>query len=164
MRSALYPGSFDPITCGHLNIITRVAALFEEVVVAVALSEGKTTLFSQEERVELARRSVAESGLRGVRVAAYDGLTTGAARDEGAGVILRGIRSFSDFEYESQLVSGYRKLAPEIETLFIMAEPDIAFISSTLIKEVARMGGDVSGFVPSPVEAALRKKLEEQES
>ena len=162
MRRAFYPGSFDPFTCGHLNIITRAVALFDEVVVGVAANQGKETLFTREERLALARRSVQESGAERVRILAYDGLTTDAARAAGAGVILRGIRSFSDFEYESQLVSGYRKLAPDLETLFIMAEPDIAFISSSLIKEVARMGGDVSGFVPPAVEAALGGKLAQE--
>lgn len=150
---ALYPGTFDPLTNGHLDIIRRAAAIFEEVVVAVGVSSKKTALFSLEQRVALAERCVDPLG--NVTVTGYEGLTVDLALECGANVILRGLRSGGDFEYEGQLNWMNQQLAPEIETLFLAPSADVAGISSTLVKEIARYGGDYEQFVPAVIAQAL---------
>jgi pantetheine-phosphate adenylyltransferase len=153
---AVYPGVFDPITFGHLDIIRRGSRLFGPLVVAVASNPQKASLFSVEERLALVREAVA--GLAGVVVDAYEGLTVAFVRRHGASVILRGLRQHADFEYEYQLALTNRTIAG-VETLFVMADEKVAYISSRLVREVARFDGDVSRLVPPHVAAALQAKL-----
>jgi pantetheine-phosphate adenylyltransferase len=155
-KTAVYPGVFDPITLGHLDIIRRGAALFDRLVVAVASNPGKQSLFSIEERLALVR--AATKGLPRVAVDSYRGLTVAYVQRHGASVILRGLRQHSDFEYEYQLALTNRTISG-VETVFVMADERVAFISSHLVREVAAMGGDVSRLVPRNVLVALRKKL-----
>ncbi|HEX7045827.1 MAG TPA: pantetheine-phosphate adenylyltransferase [Burkholderiales bacterium] len=155
--TALYPGTFDPLTNGHTDLVRRAARIFEEVVVAVAANPKKAPLFPLEERVSLAR-SVLE-GLRGVRVIGFDSLLIDCVRQQNARVILRGLRAVSDFEFEFQMAGMNRRLAPEIETVFMTPSEQEMFISASLVKEIAGLGGDVSGFVHPLVVAALKAKL-----
>jgi len=154
-KTAVYPGAFDPITFGHLDIIRRGAVLFDRLVVAVATNPAKPALFSTEERLALVRQ--ATRGIRGVAVDAYDGLTVAYVARHGASVILRGLRQHSDFEYECQLALTNRTLSG-IETLFVMADERVAYISSHLVREVASLGGNVSRLVPPNVVKALKAK------
>lgn len=153
---AMYPGTFDPITNGHIDMIRRAAVLFGRVVVAVADNPGKTPLFDDSERIRLARESL--SDLPNVEVAGYDCLTVEFARDHGLGAILRGLRAVSDFEFEFQLASMNRHLDADVETVFLTPTEQYTFVSSTLVREIALLGGDVSEFVPPPVLEALLKK------
>jgi pantetheine-phosphate adenylyltransferase len=154
---AIYPGSFDPVTCGHLDLIERGARLFDRLVVAILRNEQKQALFSVAERIAMAREAVSE--YPHVEVDSFDGLLVEYARRQGAAVILRGIRAISDYEYELQMALMNRRLAPEIETLFMMAGEAYSFLSSRLVKEVIRLGGSVTGLVPPVVEAHLRERL-----
>ena len=151
---AVYPGSFDPITNGHLDLIRRGPGLFDRLIVAVLRNTEKSNLFSVEERLDLLRESVAD--LPTVEVAVFDGLLVDFAHDRGARHILRGIRALSDFEYEFQMALMNRRLAPDLETVFLMPREEFTFLSSKLVREVARLGGPVDAFVPPPV--ALRIK------
>jgi len=160
--TAIYPGSFDPMTFGHLDILARARRLFPRVVVAVGAQPAKTGCFTQAERVELARCSAREARFGGVEIAAFDGLLVEFAKSVGARVLIRGLRAVSDFEYELQMALTNRRLAPEIETVFLMAEGRHAFLASSLIKDVARHGGDVTPFVPPCVATALARKLLDQ--
>lgn len=155
--TALYPGSFDPITNGHSELIVRAARLFDEVVIAVAANPGKHPLFTLAERVALAREVLAE--VPGVRVIGFTSLLIDCVREQGAGAILRGLRAVSDFEYEFQLAAMNRRLAPTIETVFMTPSEAYTFISASLVKEIASLGGDVSEFVHPRVMAALRAKF-----
>lgn len=155
--TAIYPGTFDPITHGHTDLIHRAAQLFSRVVVAVAANPGKSPAFAAEERVELARAAVA--GLANVEVKSFANLLVEFARQEGARVIVRGLRAVSDFEYEFQLAGMNRKLDPRLETLFMMPAEPYAFLSSSVIREIAALGGNVSEFVHPQVEAALMQRL-----
>ena len=155
--TALYPGTFDPITNGHADIVRRSARLFEEVILAVAANPKKAPLFSIEERVQLAR-AVTED-VRGVRVVGFDKLLVDFAREQGAAVILRGLRAVSDFEFEFQMAGMNRRLVPDIETVFMTPSEHEMFISASLVKEIASYGGDVSGFVDPRVSAALKARL-----
>lgn len=156
-RLAVFPGTFDPITSGHLDVIRRGAALFDRLLVAVARNPGKQApVLSAEERVASIRELVGE--LANVEVEAFDGMTVDFVRARGAAAILRGIRTFSDFEYEFQLALANRAFA-EVETVFIMASEENSFVSSTLIKEAVSFGADVSRFVPAPVARRLRERL-----
>ncbi|MGB8634264.1 MAG: pantetheine-phosphate adenylyltransferase [Rhodanobacteraceae bacterium] len=155
-RIVVYPGTFDPITCGHSDLVTRAAPLFDKVVVAVAKSAGKHPAFELEERIELARLALA--GVDNVEVRGFDSLLAHFVADIGAGVILRGLRAVSDFEYEFQLASMNRHLIPQAETLFLTPSEQYSFISSSLVREVSRLGGDVSGFVHPAVQHALRQR------
>lgn len=155
--TALYPGTFDPITNGHTDLIRRAARLFDRVIVAVAASPEKRPLFSLEERVQLARAVLAE--VSGVEVIGFDTLLVDCVRRRGARVILRGLRALSDFEFEFQLAGMNKRLAPEIETVFMTASEQETFISASLVKEIARLGGDVSAFVDRRVAAALAAKM-----
>jgi len=156
-RIAVYPGVFDPPTLGHLDIIRRGAALFDRLIVAVATNPSKQPLFPARERLALVREAAKDLAPR-VEVDAYEGLTVAYVRRHGASVILRGLRQHSDFEYEYQLALTNRTLSG-VETLFVMADERVAYISSRLVREVAGLGGDVSRLVPANVLAALRRRL-----
>ncbi|GAB4301671.1 MAG: pantetheine-phosphate adenylyltransferase [Thiohalomonadaceae bacterium] len=155
--TAIYPGTFDPITNGHSDIIERAARLFDEVVVAIAASSKKQPAFTLEERVTMAQAALID--LPNVEVCGFDTLLADYVQQRGAQVILRGLRAVSDFEYEFQLASMNRRLAPRVETLFLTPAENYAFISSSLVKEVASLGGDVSAFVHPEVLAALQNRL-----
>uniref|UniRef100_A0A7C1F7X0 Phosphopantetheine adenylyltransferase n=1 Tax=Ammonifex degensii TaxID=42838 RepID=A0A7C1F7X0_9THEO len=157
MRIAVYPGSFDPVTNGHLDIIGRARNLFDRIIVAVAENPHKKPLFAVDERVEMLRRVLAD--FPDVKVDAYSGLTVYYAKKQGACAIIRGLRAISDFEHEFVMALTNKKLAPEIETLFLMTEAKYSFISSSAIKEVASYGGCVKDMVPPLVENALRAKF-----
>ena len=159
MRLAVYPGSFDPLTNGHLDVIERAARLFDEVIVAVAVNTAKTGLFSFEERVALIRASL--KGMPNVRVDRFEGLLVDFVRRSGAQVVVRGLRAISDFEFEFQMALMNRKLDDSIETMFLMPKEEYTYLSSRIVKEIARLGGAVSTFVPPAVEAALRTRLGE---
>lgn len=156
-KKAVYAGTFDPMTMGHLDVVERAAKIFPELIVAVAAVTGKSTLFSQQERVALIKQAL--TGLPNVTVQSFDGLLVEYARSQGAGVLIRGLRAFSDFEYEFQMALTNRRLAPDIETLFLMPKQDYSFISSTNVKQVASLGGNVAEFVPAAVAGALSAKL-----
>ncbi len=153
----IYPGTFDPITNGHKDLVERAARLFDEVVVAVAASEKKKPLFSVEERVALAQEVVAH--LPNVRVVGFDKLLSFFVDDMEANVVLRGLRAVSDFEYEFQLANMNRQLNRDFETVFLTPSEHLSFISSSLVREIAILGGDVSQFVPKNVTAAFEAKL-----
>ncbi len=158
VRKAVYPGTFDPVTYGHLDVIKRVSKLYDTVLVAVADSREKSTLFSTEERVKMMREATA--GYDNVTVESFEGLVVDYAIANSAGVMVRGIRMISDFEYEFQMALTNRKLKPEIETVFMMPNESYSYLSSKLIKEIARLGSDVSSFVPENVEKKLKEKLQ----
>ena len=158
MRTAIYPGSFDPLTNGHLDVLQRATTLFHRVIVAVAKHESKSPLFTSAERVALIKEGVAN--LENVEVDAFEGLLVDYARKQKAQAIVRGLRAVSDFEFEFQLALMNRKLDENIETIFMMPKETYTFISSRIVKEIARLGGDISSFVPAHVEIALRKKLQ----
>ena len=157
MRRAIYPGSFDPVTNGHLDVIERAAKLFDEVIVAVAVNSQKKPLFSLDERLALLRQTTAVHGAR-VHLTQLDGLLVDYARKAGAAAIIRGLRAVSDFEFEFQMALMNRKLESSVETIFLMPKEEYTYLSSRIIKEIARLGGDVTSFVPSCVAAALREK------
>ena len=150
---ALYPGSFDPITNGHLDVIERAARLFDHVLVAVADNNAKNALFSTEDRVSLIRQSV--SALPNVQVTSFKGLLVDFAAASGARVVVRGLRAVTDFEYEFQMALMNKTLRPDLETIFLASREVFTYVSSRVIKEVARLGGDVTRMVPPPVAAAL---------
>ncbi len=156
MSIAIYPGTFDPVTSGHLDVLARAVGLFDQVIIAVARESAKTPLFSVEERVELLRRVTA--GLAKVRVDTFEGLTIEYARRVGAVAVIRGLRAMSDFEFEFQLALMNKKLDAGIETVFLMTQSEYSFISSSAIKWVVSLGGSVKGLVPAEVEEALKKK------
>lgn len=155
--TVLYPGTFDPITNGHADLVHRAARLFDRVIVAVAANPSKRPAFSLEERVELARTVLA--GLSNVEVCGFDNLLADFVKQKGANVILRGLRAVSDFEHEFQLASMNRHLAPEVETVFMTPAEQYTYISSSLVREIAALGGDVSGLVHEAVQAALRDRM-----
>ena len=154
---AIYPGSFDPITNGHLDLIQRGSALFDRLIVAILGNDEKRPLFSLEERIEMLREVTRE--LPNVEVGSFGGLLVDYAAECGASVILRGIRAVSDYEYELQMALMNRRLRPEIETVFLMAGEAHSFISSRLVKEVIRLGGNIADLVPPPTEVRLKKRL-----
>ncbi len=155
--SAIYPGTFDPITNGHLDLIARASRLYDRVVVAVAVNKNKITLFSMDERVALAKTVTLE--FPNVLVIGFDNLLVDCARQQGVDVILRGLRAVSDFEYEFQLAGMNRRLAPELETVFLTPAEQYEFISSSMIREIAQLHGDVSCFVPELVHRSLINKF-----
>lgn len=157
MRTVIYPGSFDPITNGHLDVIQRAARLFDRVVVAVAENDSKTPLFSLRERRGLVEQAVAP--FPGVEVDTFAGLLVDYAQRHAAQAIIRGLRAISDFEFEFQLALMNRKLNERVETIFMMPKDTYTFLSSRIVKEICRLGGDISAFVPPGVEAALKRKL-----
>lgn len=158
---AVYPGTFDPIHYGHVDIASRAARIFDQLVVGVYDRPAKHLLFNVEERVELARQALAD--LANVRVSAYSGLTVEFARQVKAQTVVRGLRVTFDFELEYQMALTNRQLAPEIDFVCLMTHQDHAFLSSSIVKEVALLGGDVSGMVPPPVAAALKEKRRQRE-
>ncbi|MFU8788469.1 MAG: pantetheine-phosphate adenylyltransferase [Methylobacter sp.] len=155
--TAIYPGTFDPITNGHLDLIARASKLYTKIVVAVAVNRGKTPLFSLDERVGLAKSVTAE--FANVVVIGFDNLLVECAKQQGAHVILRGLRAVSDFEYEFQLAGMNRRLAPDLETVFLTPAEQYEFISSSMIREIAQLNGDVSCFVPDLVHQQLINKF-----
>jgi len=156
-RIALYPGSFDPLTNGHLDILSRARRLADKVVVAILENDAKTPLFSVAERIEMIREIVRDDPATPVR--SFSGLLVDFAKDSGATLIVRGLRAVSDYEYELQMALMNRRLTPSIETVFLMAKEEYSYVSSRLVKEVARLGGDVSGLVPESVRKRLGDKL-----
>jgi pantetheine-phosphate adenylyltransferase len=157
MRTVIYPGSFDPITNGHLDIVQRAARLFDRVIVAVAHNDSKRPLFTLAERRRLVVQAVAE--VPGAEVDSFDGLLVDYVESRGACVVLRGLRAVSDFEFEFQLALMNRKLNEQVETIFMMPKDTYTFLSSRMVKEICRLGGNIGAFVPAAVEAALKRKL-----
>lgn len=157
MTLAIYPGSFDPVHQGHVDVLDRAARVFTRVIVAVARNSEKEGLFTPAERIEMLQSAV--SHLRNVEVDAFDGLTVEYARKRGATVLVKGLRAVVDFEYELKQASMNARLAPEVDTVFFMTAPPFYFLSSTLIREVGRLGGSVAGLVPDGVEEQLRAKF-----
>jgi pantetheine-phosphate adenylyltransferase len=156
-RIAVYPGTFDPITNGHTDLVTRAARVFHKVIVAIAESPHKKPLFSLEERIRLSQTQMAHLG--NVEVVGFSNLLVEFVQQIGATIIIRGLRAVSDFEYEFQLASMNRHLAPNVETLFLTPDEDFSFISSSLVKEIARLDGDVSEFVCVEVQQALKRRF-----
>ncbi len=159
-QSVIYPGTFDPITNGHVDLTERAARLFDRVVVAIAHSEKKTPLFNLQQRVELCQSSLAH--LDNVEVMGFSNLLTDFAQSQGARCVLRGLRAVADFEYEFQLANMNRAMYPEFESIFLTPAEHLSYISSSLVREIAALGGDISPFVPESVGAALRKRFDEQ--
>jgi len=156
-QAAICAGTFDPITMGHLDVIERASRIFPRVVIAVATRQGKNPIFNMDERVELVRESTAH--IEGVEVDRFDGLLVDFALSKDIHVIIRGLRAFSDFEYEFQMALTNRRLKPEIETLFLMPKQDYSYVSSSNVRAVAELGGDTSLFVPAPVQRALKGRF-----
>lgn len=157
MKTILYPGSFDPVTNGHLDVAKRAAKLFDRVIIAVAENSGKKPLFTFAERIALLKEACADTP--NIEVSSFDGLLVNALKQFGAEAVLRGIRTSADFEYEFQMALMNRKLNAACETFFMMTDPACSFVSSTLVKEIARGGGDISNFVPVCAAEAIRRKL-----
>ncbi len=155
--TAIYPGTFDPITNGHSDLVQRASCLFDKVIVAIAANPNKTPMFNLEERVGLAQEVL--GALDNVEICGFDSLLADFAREQGATVILRGLRAVSDFEYEFQLAGMNRHLAPDVETIFLTPAEKYTFISSSLVKEVATLGGEVGDFVDTKVKAALQNRM-----
>lgn len=158
-NKAVYPGTFDPLTSGHEDIVRRATGLFDEVIVAVAANISKKSVFSVDERVEMAAAVLADCP--NVRVLGFSGLLMQFVREQGASVVVRGLRAVSDFEYEFQLAGMNRKLFPEVETIFLTPAEQYMFISASLVREIATLGGDVSQFVPPLIEERLKRKMRE---
>lgn len=159
MRRAVCPGSFDPVTNGHVDIIGRASRLFDEVVVATGTNPSKSRMFSPEERLEMLREACAD--FPNVRVQGFQGLLTTFCQENDIHAVVKGLRAVSDFDYELQMAQMNASLAPEVETVFIPTSPEFSFLASSLVKEVSRFGGDVSGLVPPHVLEALRAKRAE---
>lgn len=156
-RRAIYPGSFDPVTYGHIDLVKRALLLFDEIIVVVAVNAGKNALFTVEQRVDFMRRSL--EGLNGVRIDSLQGLTVEYAQEQKARTIIRGLRATSDFDYEFQMALTNRKLSKEVDTVFLMPSESHFYLSSRLIKEIAMLQGDVSQFVPGFVAEAIAGKF-----
>jgi pantetheine-phosphate adenylyltransferase len=157
MRRAIYPGSFDPVTNGHLDVVERARKLFDEVIVAVACNDEKQPLFSLRERLNLLQRTL--GNIENVRIAQFKGLLVKFAKAEKAGAVIRGLRAVSDFEFEFQMALMNRKLDAVVETIFLMPKEEYTYLSSRIVKEIAHLGGDVSSFVPTCVAKALNRKF-----
>lgn len=160
-ESVIYPGTFDPITNGHVDLVERASRLFDRVVVAIAYSEKKTPLFELAQRVELCEASL--SHLDNVQVKGFSNLLIDFARSQGARCVLRGLRAVADFEYEFQLANMNRAMYPDFESIFLTPSEHLSYISSSLVREIAGMGGDIRPFVPEPVYRALRERFPQQE-
>ncbi len=159
LEIAIYPGSFDPVTKGHLDVLKRAAGIFDKVIIAVLKNSNKRSFLPIEDRLHLIRLSCEYDKLTNVEVDSFDGLTIDYAKQKGANVLIRGLRAVSDFEYEMQLSQTNNALAPEINTVFLITKPKYNFISSSTVKEVALMGGDISKFVSPPVAEYLKEKI-----
>lgn len=157
MKRAIYPGSFDPVTNGHLDVVERARKLFDEVIVAVAHNDEKQPLFSLDERLDFLKQTLGK--LDNVRIAHFNGLLVDFARAQEASAVIRGLRAISDFEFEFQMALMNRKLEAAVETIFLMPKEEYTYLSSRIVKEIARLGGDVSKFVAAPVAKALAAKL-----
>lgn len=157
MKTAIYPGSFDPITKGHLDVLKRAASIFDKIIIAVLVNSSKKSFLPIEDRIKLIKESCID--LPNVEVDSFDGLTIDYARQKNANVLIRGLRAVSDFEYEMQLSQTNSALAPDINTVFLITKPKYNFISSSTIKEIAHMKGDISKFVPTPVAEYLKTKI-----
>ena len=162
MKTVLYPGSFDPVTNGHVDVIRRACAVFDKVVVAVARNSEKVAMFTTQERIDLIRQAC--SDLNNIEVSTFDGLMVDSLQQFHASAVIRGLRAVSDFEYEFQMALMNRGLNPECETLFMMPSPEYSFVSSRLIKEIASCGGSIGKFVPPCVESAMQRKFAEKKS
>ena len=156
-RFAIYPGSFDPVTYGHLDIMERAVRIYGKVLVAVADNPSKSYLFTLKDRVAIVRE--AARGMKGIQIASFEGLVTDFAKKRKTNVLVRGLRMTSDFEYEFQMALTNRRLAEDVETVFLMPSERFSFLSSSLIKEAAMLGADISSFVPKSVEKRLRERL-----
>ncbi|WP_446719588.1 pantetheine-phosphate adenylyltransferase [Hydrogenophaga sp. OTU3427] len=154
-RIAVYSGTFDPLTLGHEDVVRRAAGLFDELVLAVAMAHHKKTLFSLDERIAMARAALA--GLPNVRVEPFDGLIMDFCREQGACAVLRGVRNVTDFDYEAQMAAMNRKLLPSVETVFLLPQAELQCISSTLVREISKLGGDIAAMVSAPVAAELAR-------
>ena len=161
MITAVYPGSFDPVTSGHLDIIARAARTFDALLVAVGKNAAKAPLFTVEERLEMLGEVCRP--WPNVRIETFGGMLVSYARERGARVLIKGLRAVSDFEYEFQMALANKQLAPDIETLFMMTSAEHLYLSSSIVKEIARLGGDVSALVPAPVERRLRERFRPQQ-
>ncbi len=157
-RIAVYPGSFDPVTNGHLDVIRRAAGIFDKVIVGVGRNAGKSPLFTADERVALIQAAVRD--LDNVEVESFDGMLVAFAKQHGASVLVKGLRAISDFEYEFQMALANRHLDPSVETMFLMTSAEYQFLSSSIVKEMVRVGGDCSPLVPSVVMDALRRRFD----
>jgi len=157
--TALYPGSFDPVTFGHTDIIARAARMFDTVILAVGMHHTKTVLLSPDQRLSLLEAEMATLNINNVKFTTFDGLVIEAARAHGANVIIRGLRNTTDYDYEVQMAAMNATLASDVETVFLAASPKTSFIASSLVKQIARMGGDISAFVPERTAQAIREKL-----
>ena len=159
-NAAIYPGSFDPLTNGHMDILERAAEMFEKIYITVAVNNRKTAVFDGEERVALIREAIKDKPWKDkIEIEQFTGLLIDYARKKDVRILLRGVRQISDFEYEFRMALTNRRLAPEIDTLFLMPDEQLTFISATIVKEVAAWGGDLSSFVPDHVAEALKKKF-----
>lgn len=158
MKKALFPGSFDPVTNGHLDVIERASKLFDVLIVSVAVNESKCSLFSIPDRKEFLKVACEERGIKNIEVASFSGLLVDAAKKMKVNVVVRGLRAFSDFEFEFQLALMNRELDKTCETIFLMPSPEYTFVSSRMVKEIAKFGGDISAFVPPVVKRALKEK------
>ncbi|MGR5340815.1 pantetheine-phosphate adenylyltransferase [Vibrio astriarenae] len=160
MRKVIYPGTFDPLTNGHLDIIERASKMFDNIVIGIAASPSKRTMFTLEERVKLVEGSIKH--LNNVSCVGFSGLLVEFAKSQGADILIRGLRTTIDFEYEFGLTSMYRKLLPNLESVFLTPSDEFTFLSSTIVREVAIHGGDIGGFVPPHVCNAIKKKLSDE--
>jgi len=164
-KTALYPGSFDPFTYGHLDILKRATSLFDKIVVTVAVNNRKQAVFSGDERVDLIRECISDKPwASNVEVRQFTGLLIDYAKKQDISILIRGVRQISDFEYEFRMALTNRRLAPEVDTVFLMPDEQLTFISATIVKEVAAWNGDLSSFVPENVARALLKKFQKKES
>jgi pantetheine-phosphate adenylyltransferase len=154
MKSIIYSGTFNPITNGHINLVERARSMFDKVIIAIAYSEKKQPMFSLEQRIELCQQSLAH--LDNIEVCGFNTLLVDFAKSKSSNIILRGVRTIADFEYENQMANMNRAMSPDFETVFLTAPGELSHISSTLVREIASMGGDVSDFVPEPVNQALK--------
>ncbi|MEI6602201.1 MAG: pantetheine-phosphate adenylyltransferase [Clostridia bacterium] len=157
MKVFVYPGSFDPVTNGHIDIIQRAAVICDKLIVAVLVNQSKNALFSLEERVELLRKSL--QGCANIEVCSFSGLLVNFARDKGASVIIKGLRAVSDYEYELQMALLNKKLDEKIETLFMMANLHYSYLSSSIVKDIALLGGDIDGLVPNAIKSDIIEKI-----
>ena len=162
MKRAVYPGTFDPITFGHIDIIRRAAVIFDDIIIAVVKLPAKSTLFSYKKRVRLVKNAIA--GIKNIRIEGFSGLVVDFAAANDINVIVRGLRMISDFEYEFQMALTNRKLSPGIETIFLMPHPSYSYLSSRLVKEIALLGGDLSDFLPTVCTEALREEFKKQKT